>query len=146
MKLRNPWNSYREVATQTATPGQLVLMLYEGAIRFLNRALTGFEKDDPAEFHETISNNVLRAQEIVHELNTSLNLDAGGELAQSLRRLYLYLDWRLMESNVNKEAAGIQEALDRLTVLRDAWAAMLSGQSSVAPRPLVQPVAELVPA
>ncbi len=143
MKPTHAWNSYRKVATQTAPPGQLVLMLYDGAIRFLDRALTGFEKDDPAEFNETISNNVLRAQEIVHELNASLNLDLGGELAQVLHRLYVYLDWRLMQSNVKKEAAGIQEVIRRLTVLRDAWAAMLSGQTTTAPMLAALPAAPL---
>lgn len=131
MKPANPWNSYRQIATQTASPGQLVLMLYDGAIRFLDRALTGFSKEDPAEFNETINNNILRAQDIVRELNASLNLEAGGELAAALRRVYLYLDWRLVQSNLKKERAGIDESIQRLTVLRDAWAAMLGGQPAV---------------
>ena len=130
MNQKHPWNSYRQIATQTAPPGQLVLMLYEGAIRFLNRALAGFAKEDPAEYHETIHNNIQRAQDIVNELNASLNLEAGGELAVNLRRLYLYLDWRLMQSNLKKEPAGIEEAIRRLTVLRDAWSAMLNGQTT----------------
>jgi flagellar secretion chaperone FliS len=135
----NPWKSYRQVATQTAPPGQLVLMLYDGAIRFLDRALTGFSKDDPAEFHQTINNNIQRTQDILHELDASLNLEAGGELAATLRRLYLYLDWRLMQSNLKKERGGIEESIRRLTVLRDAWAAMLNSQmlpeASAAPAP-----------
>jgi flagellar protein FliS len=130
MNRSNPWKSYREVATQTAPRGQLVLMLFDGALRFLNRALTGFTKDDPAEFNQTISNNVIRAQDIISELNRSLNLEAGGELAVHLRRIYDYLDYRLMQSNLKKETSGIQEAIERLTALRDAWATMLSAQSS----------------
>lgn len=126
----NPWQSYRQVATQTAPPGQLVLMLYEGAIRFLERALGGFEHDDPAEFNVTINNNVLRAQEIIRELNVSLNMEGGGPFADNLRRLYDYLDRRLMESNLKKEDGGIREVIERLAVLRDAWAAMLQGQGS----------------
>jgi flagellar secretion chaperone FliS len=131
----NPWKSYRQVATQTAPPGQLVLMLYEGAIRFLDRALTGFSMDDPAESNETINNNILRAQDILHELDASLNLEAGGELANTLRRLYLYLDWRLEQSNLQKQSGGLEEAIRRLTVLRDAWAAMLNGQLPSEPVP-----------
>ena len=50
MNLRQPWQSYRQVSTQTASPGQLVLMLFDGAIRFLDRALEGFELEDPVEF------------------------------------------------------------------------------------------------
>lgn len=130
MNQTTPWNSYRQVATQTAPPGQLVLMLYEGALRFLNRALTGFVKHDPAERNETINNNIIRAQNILHELNASLNLEAGGELAAALRRVYLHLDWRLTQSNLKKEPAGIEDAFQRLTVLRDAWATMLAGQGA----------------
>ena len=124
----NPWMSYRQVATRTAPPGQLVLMLYEGAIRFLDRALLGFGLDDPAESNEAISNNLLRAQEIIHELNLSLNTQAGGEVAANLRRLYEYFDRRLLESNLKKEPEGIQEVSRHLAVLRDAWATMLRGQ------------------
>lgn len=128
--MANPWKSYRKVATQTASPGQLILMLYEGAIRFLERALCGFSKEDPAEFNETIGNNVLRAQEIINELNTSLNLERGGEVAVNLRQLYMYFDRRLMESNIKKEQEGIKEVISRLTVLRDAWATMLAQQNN----------------
>jgi len=114
-------------------------MLYEGAIRFLERALTGFDMDDPAEANTAINNNILRTQDILGELNASLNLQAGGELAQHLRQVYLYLDWRLTESNVRKEAGGVREAINKLTVLRDAWASMLAGATSPAAEPPREP-------
>jgi flagellar protein FliS len=121
------WRSYKQVATKTAAPGQLVLMLFDGAIRFLDRALTGFAMDDPAEANSTISNNILRAQDIVYELNVSLNLELGGELASTLRALYHFMDGQLTQSNLRKERQGIDDVLKRLTVLREAWATMLSG-------------------
>jgi flagellar protein FliS len=121
----NVAQSYRRVATQTASPGQQVAMLYEGAIRFLERALLGFQHEDPLDFNQTIHNNILRAQAIIHELNACLNMEAGGELAAALRRLYCYFDWRLDESNRLKRPHGIQDVIERLTVLRDAWAEML---------------------
>ena len=80
-----PLRSYQTIATQTAPPGQLVLMLYEGAIRFLERALAGFQHEDPLEFNETINNNVIRAQDILNELSNSLDLHQGGALAATLR-------------------------------------------------------------
>jgi flagellar protein FliS len=126
----NPWKSYQQVATQTAPPGQLVLMLYEGAIRFLDRAIAGFKIDDPAESIQTISNNVLRAQDIVFELNVTLNIEQGGELAMTLRRLYDYMDRRLMEGNLKKDQSAIEEVMGRIVVLRDAWSQMLAGQTS----------------
>jgi flagellar protein FliS len=125
----NPWKSYQQVATQTAPPGQLVLMLYDGAAKFLERALTGFSLDDPAEFNQTINNNLLRAQDIIFELNVTLNIRDGGELAMTLRRLYDYMDRRLVEANMKKEKSIIEEILRRVIVLRDAWSQMLSKQA-----------------
>jgi len=132
MNLRQPWQSYRQVSTQTASPGQLVLMLFDGAIRFLDRALEGFELEDPVEFNQTISNNILRGQSIVQELNNSLDLDRGGELALTLRRLYEYMDDRLMESNMRKKPDGIRDTIRRLTTLRDAWQQMLCQRATPA--------------
>jgi flagellar protein FliS len=127
----NGAQSYRRIATETASPGQRVAMLYDGAIRFLERALVGFENDDPLDRNQTIHNNVQRAQAIIHELNACLNMEAGGDLADSLRRLYVYFDWRLDESNRQKIPHGIRETITRLTVLRDAWNEMLRQQEAV---------------
>lgn len=142
MKPKNPWQSYRQVATRTASPGQLVLMLYEGAIRFLDRAQAGFQLEDPVELNTTVNNNIIRAQEIIRELDCSLNLDQGGELAVQLRRLYDYFDRILLESNIRKDPKGVIEVIARLGVLRDAWATMLRKQGESG-EPLA-PTAELV--
>lgn len=116
-----------QVATKTASPGQLVLMLYDGAIRYLEGALRGFALDDPAECNSTINENLQRAQAILDELSAALNMGAGGEFAERLRNLYTYLDRRLFESNMRKETEGIEEVILRLSTLRDAWRDMLSG-------------------
>ena len=120
-----PWESYRKVATQTASPGQLVLMLYDGAINFLERALTGFAFKDPLEFNQTINNNIVRAQAIIHEMNATLNMEAGGEIAANFRRLYNYFHLRLREANLKKQKAPIEETILRLRELRDSWAEMM---------------------
>lgn len=121
----SPWQSYRQVSAQTASPGQLVLLLYDGAIRFLEQARLGFSKEDPKEFNETINNNIQRAQAIIAEMDQALNMEEGGEFAATMRRLYLYMDTRLQESNVRKSEAGLLDVIKRLTILRDAWAEML---------------------
>jgi flagellar protein FliS len=125
MSRNKPWESYRKVATQTATPGQLVLMLYDGALGFLEKAMTGFAHQDPSLFNQTVNNNILRAQAIIHEMNASLNMQAGGEVAANFRRLYNYLHRRLTEANRTKQKAPIEETISRLRVLRDSWAEML---------------------
>jgi flagellar secretion chaperone FliS len=128
----NVLQAYRRIATETASPGQRVVMLYEGAIKFLEKALLGFRSEDPLQFNLTIHNNIQRAQEIIRELDACLDMEAGGELSATLRRLYDYFDWRLQESNRLKQPQGIEEVIQRVTVLRDAWAEMLR-QETVQP-------------
>jgi flagellar protein FliS len=125
MSRNKPWESYRKVATQTATPGQLVLMLYDGALGFLEKAMTSFAHKDPLLFNQTINNNVIRAQAIIHELNASLNMQGGADVAANFRRLYNYLYRRLTVANRTKQKAPIEETISRLLVLRDSWAEML---------------------
>lgn len=123
-------NSYKQVAAQTASPGQLVLMLYDGAVRFLRQALNAFTCEDPIEFNQTIHNNVQRAQAIIDELNCSLDMEKGGEFSDRLRQLYDYMDRRLDESNRLKREEGIEEVLRHVLVLRDAWEEMLNKPGS----------------
>ncbi|MGA4643130.1 flagellar export chaperone FliS [Limisphaera sp. 4302-co] len=130
---RNPWESYRRVATQTAPPGQLILMLYDGALRALDQALRGFASDDPATANATIHNGTQKAVDIIRELNFSLNMERGGQFAATLRRLYDYFERRLFESNLRKERSGIEEVQRHLQTLRDAWATMLAQQGGALP-------------
>ena len=126
----NPWLSYRQVATKTATPGQLVLMLFDGALRLLDKALVGFDLDDPLDSNLAINNNILKAQEILRELNMSLNMEKGGEFAGTMRRLYNYYDLQLSQSNLQKDPAGVELVIRLLSVIRGAWAEMLAGNSA----------------
>ena len=131
----NPWQAYRKVATQTATPGQLVLQLYDGILRFLEQARLGFAFDDPKEFNEAINNNIQRAHAIIRELDAALNMEQGGEVAFTLRRLYAYFDDRLQHANLTKTEEGITEVIRHVTGLRDAWRDMLTGQAPEAAVP-----------
>jgi flagellar protein FliS len=104
-------------------------MLFDGAIRALERAGTGFEDPDPVQCVKIVHNSVQRAQEIIRELNYCLDMEKGGEFATNMRRLYHYFERRLTESNVRKDREGVDEVMRHLTVLRDAWATMLQNQS-----------------
>jgi flagellar protein FliS len=123
----NPWKSYRQIATQTAPPGQLVLMLFDGALLSLDRALLGFNCSDIGERNAAIHNNLQRAVDIIRELNCSLDVEAGGHLAGTLRNLYAYFERRLLDSNLKKSRQGIDEIIPMLKQLRDAWSQMLNG-------------------
>ena len=136
MNAANTWKSYRQIATQTAPPGQLVLMLFDGALHSLERALAGFDRHDPREKFQTIHNNLQRAVSIIRQLDSSLNLEAGGRLAETLRNLYHYFDRRIVESNFKKQREGVDEVIVHLRKLRDAWAAMLASDGRTPPLPL----------
>jgi flagellar secretion chaperone FliS len=133
MRSTAPWKSYKQIATQTAPPGVLVLMLFDGALRSLKHALTGFAFQDPREKNETIHNNLQRATDIIRELDNALNIEAGGHLARTLRGLYHYFIRRLIESNLKKRRNGVDEVLSHLEELRDAWATMLARRGQEQP-------------
>jgi flagellar protein FliS len=134
MAQSNPWQSYRQVATSTASPGQLILMLFEGALRYLEQGRAGFALDDPLEMNQTVHNNLQKTINIVNELNYSLNMEAGGEFAANMRRLYGYMEHTLYEANRSKTLEGVDDVMKRLTVLRDAWKEMLQTRGAeVAP-------------
>jgi flagellar secretion chaperone FliS len=135
MSRANPWKSYQQIATQTAPPGQLVLMLYDAALRSLELALIGFAAKDPGERNATIHNSLQRTLDIIRELNFALDREAGGKLAETLCNLYAYFEERIQESNLKKTRAGVDEIIPHLNGLRDAWAGMLVNQGL--PQPLV---------
>jgi len=133
MRPANPWKSYRQIATQTAPPGQLVLMLFDGVLLSMDRALLGFTYTDVGERNLAIHNNLQHAVDILRELNCSLDLEAGGQLATTLRNLYAYFERRLIQSNLKKSRKGIDEIMPMVRQLRDAWHHMLNGENSMGP-------------
>jgi flagellar secretion chaperone FliS len=119
--------TYRANAVLTASPGQLVLMLYDGALKALGLAQQAFQEPSPEPRRiENINRHLLKAQAIVSELQSGLNMEAGGEFAQTMSRLYDYHNRRLFEANLRKEIAPIIEVERLLRELRDAWAEMLN--------------------
>lgn len=111
------YQSYQRTAIETASPEQLVLMLYDGALRFLNQAKVAIREDKLEETHKMIT----RSQNILNELLSSLNYEKGGDIARNLGSLYTYMHSRLIDANLRKDAALVQEVQDLLTPIRDAW-------------------------
>lgn len=128
--------TYRANAILTASPGQLVLLLYDGALRALGVARDAFSRPETDfERISVINRELLRAQMIITELQAGLNLEAGGEFAQTLHRLYDYHNRRLLEANLRKQEAPVAEVESLLRELREAWAQMLAqGGGSVEPQ------------
>jgi flagellar protein FliS len=108
--------------------------------------LLGFNCTDIGERNTAIHNNLRRAVDIIRELDSSLDLEAGGQLASTLRNLYAYFERRLGESNLKKSRQGIDEVIPMLQQLRDAWFQMLHGATPAAPIVSQWPVSQWTPA
>ncbi|NMA61928.1 MAG: flagellar export chaperone FliS, partial [Firmicutes bacterium] len=95
---------------------ELLLMLFDGAIRFARQGQEHMEKGEI----EQANFKLIRAQDIVNELILSLNLEVG-EIAQNLQQLYTYIYDLLVQANIKKSAEKVDEAINMLTELRDTW-------------------------
>jgi flagellar secretion chaperone FliS len=126
----NAYQVYRQTQAQTADGGELVVMLYRGAVRFVTSAIQAIENRDVEEAH----NNLLRAQAIICELVETLDLERGGEIAHRLIAIYEYLNRRLVEANLRKDAAPAREVQNFLRDLLPAWEEA-ARQSKAAARP-----------
>ncbi len=125
MKKNNPLNIYRKTATTTASPGELVLMLFDGALRFMAAAEIGFQEENFARRNEQIHNNILRAQAIITELQATLNMEKGGEFSENLYRLYDFMQNQLNQANREKNIDKIKVVVGFVQDIREAWAQML---------------------
>ena len=113
--LQSPYKAYQQNSVQTATPGQLVIMLYDGAIRFTKAGIEGIQRRQ----YSVASTNLTKAQAIVHELVASLNHDY--PISKDLARIYEYVLHLLIQTNVKKDVKLAEEVLEHLQELRDAW-------------------------
>jgi flagellar protein FliS len=111
---------YKEHAIATQNKGRLIVMLYDGAIKFMNLAIKELEAGNYAEKGRYI----VKAQDIINELNAVLDMDAGGEIAANLRGLYLYMVKRLSEANVQKDPRLIREVITLMEELNQGWKAV----------------------
>lgn len=115
MPLSNAYAQYNNSKILTASPAELTLMLYEGAIKFCNIAITAIEQKDIPKAH----NNIVKTQRIVEHFR--LTLDMKYPVAQDFERVYLYLEQRLIEANVKKDTGILDEVLEHLRSMRDTW-------------------------
>ena len=134
--------TYRANSILTASPGQLVLLLFDAALNSLAIARKACDEvpGDPRQV-EVVNTQLVKAQKIIAELQGTLNLEAGGEFARTMYRLYDYYDRRLIEANLRKQSAPIAEVERLLGDVRNAWAEMLRQQETAVPSPVRHHVA-----
>jgi flagellar protein FliS len=121
----NQLSAYRETRIKTASQGQLIVMLYDEAVKHLDRGLELLNlntkgKRDPGRI-EKINKAVLKAQDIITELMASLDFEQGGEIAQNLFSLYSWFNQELLEANVRQDPRRITIVRNMVNELRGAW-------------------------
>lgn len=115
MNPNNGYAAYQNSKIMTASPAELTLMLYDGAIKFCNIAIVGIEKNDIEKAH----NNIIKVDRIINEFQVTL--DHRYEVSKDFDNVYTYLRKRLVEANVKKDAAILEEVLTHLRTMRDTW-------------------------
>lgn len=115
MALPNAYAQYSNNKVLTASPAELTLMLYEGMIKFCNRAIDAVENKDIQKAHT----NIVKIEDIIEHLR--ITLDMKYPVAQDFERIYLYLDKRLVEANMKKDKEILVEISEHLHMLRDTW-------------------------
>jgi flagellar protein FliS len=122
---KNALSTYKETRIKTASQGQLIIMLYDEAVKNLDRGLELLEsyragKKDPGKI-EQIGKSVMKTQEIITELMVSLDFEQGGEIAKNLFALYTWFNRELLEANIRQDIQKITVVRNLLGELRNAW-------------------------
>jgi len=121
----NALSTYKETRIKTASQGQLIIMLYNEAVRQLDQALDLIRandsgKKDPGKI-EKISKAIVKTQEIVSELMVSLDFEQGGDIAKNLFSLYTWFNRELMGANIDQDARRLAAVREHIDTLRNAW-------------------------
>ena len=117
----NGFEAYRETSVATQSKGRLVVMLYEGAVKFMKLAIKELDEGN----FEAKGKYINKARDIINELNAVLDMEGGGEIAETLRRLYLFMDQRLNEANTKKDPQKIREVIALTEELNQGWKAIV---------------------
>lgn len=114
--MQSPYKNYIKQEVEGATKGKLVLLLYDGAIKFMRVSTKAIEEKNIQEAH----NNIMKAQNIIYELMSTLNMEVG-DISRNLMRLYDFMIWQLIEANKEKSVDKIKSVIDLMSSLREAW-------------------------
>ena len=109
--------AYQDTAVTTQGKGRLIVLLYDGAIKFMKLAIRELEAGN----YEAKGQYISRALDIINELNAVLDTDAGGEIAVNLRKLYCFMSTRLSQANVKRDAGMIREVITLMEELNRGW-------------------------
>lgn len=123
---KNAHATYQAVQVTTTDRGRLLLMMYEGAIKFLKQAKSGLEDNDIAKFCRFLS----KAQAIIAELMNTLDFEKGGNIARDLDRLYDFMLFYLTEANLYRDAKRIQKTIQLIDTIYTAYKEIIEGNAN----------------
>ncbi len=123
MGYQNAYSAYRETSIKTANGGRLIIMLYEEAVRRLKEASESFNTSGKvsASLIERFNANIQKTHAIITELQVSLNMKEGGDIAQNLMALYIFFNEELMDASINQKKEKIDFVKDMMLQLLEAW-------------------------
>ncbi len=135
----NNVRAYRETDVKTASPMQLIIMLYDECLRTLEKAERAFDLDEPERI-EAVNTHLLHAQDVITELAVSLDLEKGGEIAANLHNLYDFMVNHLSEANVQKDLKRVKDVHKMMSELRESWQEVeIKGREEAAAMATVEP-------
>ena len=126
---KNPHATYQAVQVTTTDRGRLLLMMYEGAIKFLKQSKSGLETNDIAKFCRFLS----KAQAIIAELMNTLDFEKGGTIARDLDRLYDFMLFYLTEANLYRDANRITKVIELIDTIYSAYKEIIEGNKTEKP-------------
>ena len=118
--MKNGLAAYQDTAITTQSKGRLIVMLYDGAIKFMKLAIKEIEADNP----EAKGQYINKAQDIINELNAVLDMNTDGEIATNLRKLYCFMHHHLSEANTKRDPQMIREVITLMEELNQGWKAI----------------------
>ena len=120
--MRNHLNTYKQINLTTTNRGKIVVMLFSGAITFLNKAKIYAIQND----YYNKGKFITKAQKIIDELNISLDMDKGKDISQNLRSLYIFLGQYLNQANIKNNPKMIDECINILDSLKESFNEIVS--------------------
>ena len=141
MAYQNAYAAYQKTNVNTASQGRLVVLLYEGAVKHLKAALNLFDLNDKlkASDIEQFGIHLQKTQAIITELQVSLDMEKGGDIARNLMSLYVYFNEELMDATISHNKGKIEFVLSKVDELAEAWRSIANSTAN-APAAKVQSV------
>jgi flagellar secretion chaperone FliS len=117
MTAHNPYDSYKKTQVETANQGRLIVMLYDGAIKFTKAGIDAIKAKKVEQAHK----NIIRAEDIITELLLCLDYEKGGDIAKKLASIYIYVNQQLLEANITKKIEPLELVIRLMSDLKDSW-------------------------